>query len=67
VDADLTLLAGFGNETPFINTLLQPFYGRIPDAAQFAQERRVLLLRSSKGVGLDVVRPIWAARKSRCK
>jgi len=41
VDADLTLLAGFGNEAPFINTLLQHFSGRIPDAAQFALERRV--------------------------
>lgn len=54
VDADLTLLAGFGGEEPFIQTLLQHFEGRIPDAAQFARERRVLLLRSSKGVGLDV-------------
>lgn len=53
-DADLSLLAGFGNEQPFIQILLQHFEGRIPDAAVFAQERRVLLLRSSKGVGLDV-------------
>ena len=54
VDADLTLLTGFGGEEPFIHILLQHFEGRIPDAAQFARERRVLLLRSSKGVGLDV-------------
>ena len=54
VDADLTLLTGFGGEEPYIQTLLQHFEGRIPDAAQFARERRVLLLRSSKGVGLDV-------------
>jgi hypothetical protein len=53
-DADLSLLAGFGNEEPFIQILLQRFEGRIPDAAVFARERRVLLLRSSKGVGLDV-------------
>ena len=54
VDADLTLLTGFGGEDPFIEILLQHFEGRIPDAAQFARERRVLLLRSNKGVGLDV-------------
>lgn len=54
VDADLTLLTGFGGEEPFIQVLLQHFEGRIPDAAQFARERRVLLLRSHKGVGLDV-------------
>jgi len=54
VDADLTLLTGFGGEESFIQTLLQNFEGRIPDAAGFARERRVLLLRSSNGVGLDV-------------
>ena len=54
VDADLTLLTGFGGEEPFIQLLLQHFEGRISDAAQFARERRVLLLRSNKGVGLDV-------------
>ncbi len=54
VDADLTLLTGFGGEERFIRILLEHFAGRIPDAAQFALDRRVLLLRSSKGVGLDV-------------
>jgi len=54
VDADLTLWTGFGGEEPFIQTLLQHFEGRFAEAAQFARERRVLLLRSSAGVGLDV-------------
>lgn len=54
VDADLTLLTGFGDEDPFIQILLEKFEARIPDAAQFARERRVLLLRSTSGVGLDV-------------
>ena len=54
VDVDLTLLTGFGNEAPFIDTLLEHFQGRIVDTRQFALERRVLLLKSSKGVGLDV-------------
>jgi len=54
VDVDLTLLTGFGGEEPFIQTLLQEFEARIPEAMQFARARRVLLLRSKKGVGLDI-------------
>jgi hypothetical protein len=54
VDVDLSLLTGFGREEEFIHILLEEFQGRIPNAAQFALERRVLLLRSPKGVGLDV-------------
>ena len=54
VDADLTLLTGFGGEDRFIRVLLQHFDGRIPEAGQFALDRRVLLLRSRNGVGLDV-------------
>lgn len=54
VDADLTLLTGFGGEEPFIQHLLQYFAPRIEDAAQFARDRRILLLRSKQGVGLDV-------------
>jgi hypothetical protein len=54
VAADMTLLTGFGGEDPFIQTLLGRFEARIPNAAEFARERRVLLLRSSKGVGLDI-------------
>lgn len=54
VDADLSLLTGFGGEERFVRTLLDAFPGRIPDAADFALQHRVLLLRSSSGVGLDV-------------
>ena len=54
VDVDLSLFAGFGEEQQFTNVLLEHFEARIADAAAFAEERRVLLLRSSKGVGLDV-------------
>ncbi len=54
VDADLTLLTGFGGEERFIEPLLRAFEPRIPDAAKFALLHRVLLLRASTGVGLDV-------------
>ena len=54
VDVDLTLLTGFGNEAPFVSTLLEAFAPRVPDAAEFAGANRVLLLRASSGVGLDI-------------
>ena len=54
VDVDLSLFAGFGHEQEFSDVLLKHFAARISDAATFARERRVLLLRSKKGVGLDV-------------
>lgn len=54
VDVDLTLLTGFGGEDPYIRKLLDHFDGRIDDAAAFARENRVLLLRSKSGVGIDI-------------
>jgi hypothetical protein len=54
IDVDLTLLTGFGEEQPFIDTLLEHFEARIENAAQFARARRVLLLKSKAGVGLDI-------------
>ncbi len=54
VDADLSLLTGFGGELPYVQTLLNHFTARLPDAEAFALQRRVLLLSSSGGVGLDV-------------
>jgi hypothetical protein len=54
VDVDLSLFAEFGQEHQFSEVLLKHFEPRISNAADFAQQRRVLLLRSSKGVGLDV-------------
>ena len=54
VDVDLTLLTGFGNEEPFIQALIRKFPARLPDAAAFALQNRVLLLRASNGVFLDI-------------
>ncbi|MGA2556417.1 MAG: nucleotidyl transferase AbiEii/AbiGii toxin family protein [Verrucomicrobiota bacterium] len=53
-DADLTLLTGFGSEEGFIRPLLEAFVPRRPDAAEFALRYRVVLLKNSQGVGLDV-------------
>jgi hypothetical protein len=54
VDADLTLLADWGQEGPYIDALLARFEGRIAQARDFALHNRVLLLRSETGVGLDI-------------
>jgi hypothetical protein len=54
VDVDLTLIAGFGREDTFSEALLTKFQPRIAEAAEFARSRRVLLLRSDSGVGLDI-------------
>lgn len=53
-DVDLTLLTGFGNERPYIDELLAHYQGRRPDAADFAERRRVLLLQSANGIGIDI-------------
>ncbi|MFH1619250.1 MAG: nucleotidyl transferase AbiEii/AbiGii toxin family protein [bacterium] len=54
VDVDVALLTGFGCEKEFINALLGAYPARIPDAAGFALENRVLLLKSAGGVGIDI-------------
>lgn len=54
VDADVCLMTGFGEEEGFIRSLLEAYPARIPDAARFALENRVLLCRSADGVGFDV-------------
>lgn len=53
-DVDLTLLTGFGNEEPFARELLKQFQPRMDGALEFALQRRVLLLQSSKGFGIDI-------------
>ena len=54
VDVDATLLTGIGGEDHFIGILLRSYEPRIPEAAEFARTRRVLLLRAPSGVGLDI-------------
>ena len=53
-DVDATILAGFGAEEPYIRELLEAFSARVDDAANFALVNRVLLLRASNGVDMDV-------------
>ena len=53
-DVDLTLLTRFGDEEKFIDILLKHFIPRLNNAAQFALTRRVLLIQSSTGIGIDI-------------
>ena len=53
-DVDLTLMTGLGDESKFIDTLLETFPGRLANARQFALEHRVLLARTTGLIDLDI-------------
>jgi hypothetical protein len=53
-DVDLTIVAGFGEETPVIDGLLERFRPRLENARRFALENRVILLRATNGTPIDV-------------
>jgi predicted nucleotidyltransferase len=53
-DVDMTLLTGFGNEETFVDEWLASYEGRLTDVRQFALTNRVLLLKSSRGIGIDI-------------
>jgi len=52
-DVDLTLLTELGNEEDFVDSLLTVFLPRRTDCREFALSRRVLLIQTSQGVGVD--------------
>jgi hypothetical protein len=53
-DADMTLLTRFALDQECIAGLLGRFAGRFANAAEFAAQARVLLLKHENGVDLDV-------------
>lgn len=53
-DVDLTILAPFGSEAAVVDKLLAHLEPRVPDARQFALDRRVLLLLAPNGLKVDV-------------
>jgi predicted nucleotidyltransferase len=53
-DVDLTIFTGLGGEERVIDALLASFTPRVREARQFAIENRVVLLRTSDGIDLDV-------------
>jgi hypothetical protein len=53
-DLDLSLLTGFGDEASYVDALLSVYAARMEGARDFALTRRVLLLRSAGGIGIDI-------------
>lgn len=53
-DADFTLLVGWGNEPAYIDELLAHFDSRVENGAAFAMQNRVVLIRASNGVDVDI-------------
>ncbi len=53
-DADLTIFTGIGDEARYVDELLARFAARVDQAREFALRHRVLLLRATNGVPLDV-------------
>ncbi|HEY3579487.1 MAG TPA: nucleotidyltransferase [Pyrinomonadaceae bacterium] len=53
-DVDVSILTGFGSEEEFTSTILKVYRPRFTDAAQFAQQHRVLLVQTSSGVDFDI-------------
>jgi hypothetical protein len=54
LDADMTLLAGWGEEEGYVTAILDRFESRISDGHAFAVSRRVLLIRASNGKDVDI-------------
>ena len=54
LDADLTLLTGWTGEEIYVDSILESFRARHPDARAFALQHRVLLVASHAGVNLDI-------------
>ncbi len=54
LDVDCTLLTGFGQEERYVDELLAAFVGRGDRPREFALANRVLLLRGSSHVPLDI-------------
>ena len=53
-DVDITLITGFGTEESFMDQILTWMKPARPDAKNFAQQHRVLLLRHANGVKVDI-------------
>ena len=53
-DVDLTLLTGYGQEEPYIDALLERYRSRIESPREFALTRRVVLVKTEDGIGIDI-------------
>ena len=53
-DIDVSLFTGFGRERDYASILVKAYRTRISNAVDFATQRRVLLLESDDGYGIDI-------------
>jgi len=53
-DIDISLFIEFGDEEKYLKKILKHFRSRIPDAFDFALNHRVLLLKASNNVPVDI-------------
>ncbi|MEO7083600.1 MAG: nucleotidyl transferase AbiEii/AbiGii toxin family protein [Gemmatimonadaceae bacterium] len=53
-DVDISLFAGFGDESAFASALIARFEPRIGNAVDFAVANRVVLLRGATGIPIDI-------------
>lgn len=53
-DIDITLLTEFKKEEEYVDAFLAEFLGRRPDTREFALKNRVLLLKTSNGIPVDI-------------
>ncbi len=54
LDADITLLTGWGDEERYVTAILEHFESRILDGHTFGVNQRVLLVRASNGKDVDI-------------
>ena len=54
LNLDLILLTGLKNEKTYIDELLRHYEGRVINPKEFALEHRVLLLKTTNGIGIDI-------------
>jgi hypothetical protein len=54
LDVDVTVLAPIGSERPLIDSVLTRFEARVAAARQHALNHRVLLVKASNGVSVDI-------------
>lgn len=53
-DVDLTIMTGFGGEEIYVRALVEKFVPRIENAEAFALRNRVLLLKTTDEIGIDI-------------
>lgn len=54
LDVDLTLLVPLGSEAGAVDCVLGDFPSRIPDARNFALQHRVILVKTTAGIPIDI-------------